>query len=92
MANETSTMESTPPAQSSEPSTQPDDKAQLKSLLGEARQTKEVLDGFIGAIRGGRFDGGAMMDLAKGLAFLDAIRNQNMAHIKNIQERLEKAA
>ncbi len=62
---------------------------EAESLLNEARNTKAVLDGFAGAIRGGRFDGGAMLDLAKGLAFLDAIRQQNLAHIKNLQERLE---
>jgi len=91
MANEQQTMASTQPEASSVPSMAPlDEKAQLKQLLSEARNTKDVLDGFIGAIRGGRFDGGAMMSLAKGLAFLDAIRGQNIAHIKNLQERVEK--
>lgn len=65
------------------------EKASLNKLLTEARNTKEVLDHFRGAIHGGRFDGGAMLALAQGLAFLDAIRQQNMNHIQNLQERLK---
>ena len=65
------------------------DKVQIESLLAEARNTKAMIEGFIGAVRGGTFDGGCMMDLAKGMAFLEAIKNQNTAHIKNLQERVK---
>lgn len=69
--------------------TKTDEKAEIQSLLAEARNTKAMIEGFIGAVRGGRFDGGAMMDLAKGMAFLQAIHKQNKAHIENLQERLK---
>jgi len=78
---------------STEPSIQTplrDDKIQIQSLLAEARNTKEMLEHFRGAICGGTFDGGSMMAIAKGVAFLEAIMNQNKSHIKNLQERLEK--
>ena len=71
------------------PSEAKQEKAQIEALLAEARNTKAMIEGFIGAVRGGTFDGGAMMDLAKGMAFLDAIHNQNKAHIQNLQERLK---
>lgn len=92
------------PEQSKEPLMQPipvtaeakaileakDEKAQTQALLSEARNTKAMIEGFMGAVRGGRFDGGCMMDLAKGFAFLQAIHAQNKAHIDNLQERLSK--
>lgn len=64
------------------------EKAQLKSVLSEARNTRDVLVGFRSAIESGTFEGVRMMDLAKGLAFLDAILNQNQGHIKSLQERI----
>ena|ERR1700690_425908 len=94
MESEAQTMESTPTELKPEPAISPipsENKQELANILSEARNTKAVLDGFIGAIRGGRYDGSSMLDLAKGLAFLDAIRNQNIAHIKNLQERVEKS-
>ena len=57
-----------------------------KQLLAEARNTRDVLVGFRSAIESGSFDGNRMMDLAKGLAFLEAIINQNQAHIKRLQD------
>lgn len=65
-----------------------DDKVQLKALLAEARQTKEMLEDFKAALYMGTFQGGKMLAVAKGVSFLEAILNQNLAHIKNLQTRL----
>lgn len=64
-----------------------EEKAQLKALLAEARNTRDVLVGFRAAVEGGTYHGGKMLDIAKGLAFLEAILQQNNAHIHNLQER-----
>ena len=75
------------------PSTEPlaqDNKAELKALLSEARNTRDMLVGFRSAVESGSYHGSKMMDLAKGLAFMEAILQQNQAHLKNIQERLDK--
>lgn len=64
-----------------------DEKAQLKALLAEARNTKIVLEDFRSAVNTGTYNGHQMLAIAKGLAFLDAILNQNKAHISNLQER-----
>lgn len=78
-------------AQSTEPSTQTkDNKADVKGLLAEARNTRDMLVGFRAAVESGTYHGSKMLDLAKGLAFMDAILNQNNTHIKNLQERMEK--
>lgn len=66
-----------------------EEKAQAKALLAEARNTKQMLEAFSGAVQSGTFHGSKMLDLAKGLAFLEAIMNQNHAHIKNLQARAE---
>lgn len=63
-------------------------KTDLKALLAEARATRDMLVGFRSAVESGRYDGAKMLDLAKGMAFLEAILNQNQAHIKNIQDKL----
>ena len=66
------------------------EKAQLKALLAEARNTRTLMTEFKAAIHnGGSFPGHAMLAIAKGLAFLDAILEQNRSHIKNLEERLE---
>lgn len=65
------------------------EKQQIEALLSEARNTKEMLEHFKGAVISGRFDGGNMMSLAKGLAFVEAILNQNKAHIQNLQNRMK---
>lgn len=66
------------------------EKAQLKALLAEARNTRQLMTDFKAAIHnGGSFPGHTMLAIAKGLAFLDAILEQNKAHIKNLEERLE---
>ena len=67
-----------------------EEKAQLKALLAEARNTRQLMTDFKAAIHnGGSFPGHAMLAIAKGLAFLDAILEQNRSHIKNLEERLE---
>jgi hypothetical protein len=66
-----------------------EDRKQVEALLAEARNTKSMLEHFKGAVSGGRFDGGSMLALAQGLAFVDAILNQNKAHIDNLQGRLK---
>lgn len=91
-------METSPTVvQSPEPSepvkqseSQVNEAARVKALLAEARNTRDMLVGFRSAIESGSYNGNKMMDLAKGLAFLEAILGQNNAHIKNLQERLEK--
>jgi len=65
-----------------------DEKNQIKAMLAEARNTRDMLIGFRGAVESGSYHGAKMMDLAKGLAFLEAILGQNNAHIKSLQERL----
>jgi hypothetical protein len=65
------------------------EKDQTKNLLAEARNTRDMLVGFRAAVESGSFNGHKMMELAKGLAFLEAILNQNNAHIHNLQDRLE---
>lgn len=91
---ETSQMEvnqSSQPEPSKEPSmAQTSVTAQTKGLLSEARNTRDVLVGFRAAVESGTFHGSKMMDVAKGMAFLEAILNQNQAHIKSLQERLDK--
>lgn len=69
-------------------STSTAERAQIKGLLAEARNTREMLVNFEAAVTKGTFLGNQMLDLAKGLAFLDAILKQNSAHIANLQERL----
>lgn len=66
-----------------------DDKAQIKALLGEARATRDVLVDFRAAVESGSFNGNRMLALAKGLSFVEAILNQNQAHVRNLQERLD---
>ncbi len=66
------------------------EKAQLKALLAEARNTRQLMVDFKAAIHnGGSFPGHTMLAIAKGLAFLDAILEQNRSHIKNLEERIE---
>ena len=65
-----------------------DEKVQLKALLAEARQTKEMLEDFKAALYMGTFQGGKMLAIAKGVSFLEAILNQNKAHIQNLQTRV----
>lgn len=72
------------------PQTSADDKSQLKGVLAEARNTRDVLVGFRSAVESGTYAGVHMMDVAKGMAFLEAILKQNNAHIHNLQERLDK--
>ncbi len=72
----------------SQPVSVKDDKAEIKALLAEARNTKEMLQDFNTAIQNGTYQGHQMLAVAKGLSFLQAILNQNTAHIKNLQERL----
>lgn len=63
--------------------------AELKALLAEARNTREVLMDFNTAIGNGTYQGHQMLAVAKGCAFLQAILGQNAAHIKSIQDKLE---
>ena len=66
------------------------EKQQIKALLSEARNTRQMLTEFKAAIHNaGSFPGHAMLPVAKGLAFLDAILEQNRTHVKNLEERLE---
>jgi hypothetical protein len=74
-----------PPETSPTPS---EETAQIKALLSEARATRDVLVGFRSAVESGTFAGVKMLDLAKGLAFLEAILKQNNAHIHHLQERI----
>lgn len=86
------TLSSTPDsavAQASSPKAS-ENKAELKAVLAEARNTRDMLVGFRSAVESGTYHGAKMLDLAKGLAFMDAILGQNNAHIKNLQERIEK--
>ena len=64
-----------------------DEKNNVKALLAEARNTRDMLVGFRSAVESGSFNGNKMMDLAKGLAFLEAILRQNNAHIHSLQEQ-----
>lgn len=66
-----------------------EDPNQVKALLSEARNTRDMLVGFRAAVEAGTFHGSKMMDLAKGMAFMEAILKQNQAHLKNLQDRLE---
>ena len=66
------------------------DRETVKGLLREARNTREVLVAFKSAIESGTYAGAKMLALAKGLAFLDAILNQNKAHIINLQAQADK--
>jgi hypothetical protein len=64
-------------------------KDEIKGLLAEARQTREMLAAFVSAVETGTYSGGQMMSVAKGMAFLDAILRQNNKHIHDLQERLK---
>jgi len=48
-----------------------------------------MLVGFRSAVESGSYHGAKMMDLAKGMAFLEAILSQNNNHIKNLQVKLD---
>lgn len=85
MENQSSTLEST---EQPEQSQKASEKVELKAVLAEARNTREVLIAFKDACESGSYHGSKMLALAKGLAFVDAILNQNTAHIKNLQERI----
>lgn len=65
------------------------ERVQIQALLKEARSTRDVLVGFRSAVETGTYHGGKMLDIAKGLSFLEAILNQNQAHLHNLQARLE---
>lgn len=65
------------------------EKAQLKGLLTEARNTRDMLVDFRSALEDGTFHGARMMAIARGMAFLEAILRQNSAHIKNLQDKLD---
>ncbi len=66
------------------------EKQQVKALLSEAENTRQMLTEFKAAVHNhGTFPGHAMLPVAKGLAFLDAILEQNKSHIRNLKERLE---
>lgn len=67
---------------------QPNEKAQIKGLLAEARNTRDMIVGFRSAVESGSYNGNKMLDLAKGLSFIEAILKQNNAHINDLQERL----
>jgi len=67
-----------------------EDKSQLKQLLAEARNTREMLLDFETAVKNASFQGHAMLPVAKGMAFLQAILAQNKGHIDNLQDRLGK--
>ena len=69
-----------------------DDKVQVKALLAEARNTKEMLQDFQTAIHNGTYQGHQMLAVAKGVAFLGAILNQNKAHIDALQEKLRQVS
>jgi len=80
-------------AVSSQTASEPkEDKNQLKALLSEARNTRDMLVSFRAAVETGTYHGGKMLDIAKGLAFLEAILQQNQGHLKNIQERIDNAS
>lgn len=66
-----------------------DETVQIKALLAEARNTREMLLEFKSAVESGEYQGHKMLALAKGLSFIVAIVNQNAAHIDNLQERLK---
>lgn len=66
------------------------DKQELKQVLTEARNNRDMLVSFRAAVESGTFHGSKMLDVAKGCAFLEAILKQNNAHIHSIQERLDK--
>ena len=61
----------------------------VKALLAEARNTRDMLVGFRAAVESGSFNGNKMIELAKGLSFLEAILRQNNQHIHNLQERVK---
>ena len=69
---------------------QVNEKDQVKGLLAEARNTRDMLVGFRAAVESGSYNGNKMFDLARGLAFLEAILKQNNQHIHNLQEKLDK--
>lgn len=66
-----------------------EEKANIKALLSEARNTREMLMSFVSAVETGAFSGGQMMNVAKGMAFLDALLRQNNKHISDLQERVK---
>lgn len=76
------------PSSDSSPVVSVNETEQTKAVLAEARATRDMLIGFRSAIESGTYHGAKMLDLAKGMAFLEAILKQNNAHIANLQERL----
>lgn len=66
-----------------------DNKDIVKGLLAEARATREMLLDLMKAVENGTYQGHQMLSIAKGISFLQAIANQNKAHIDDLQRRLE---
>ena len=66
------------------------EKSQIEGLLREARNTRDMLIAFRGAIESSTYSGGKVRDLAIGLSFVETILKQNQAHLHDLQERLYK--
>lgn len=63
---------------------------ELSAQLAEAKATRDVLVRFADAIKDGEFRGADAMNIAKGLAFLDAIILQNQAHVEALEAKVAK--
>jgi hypothetical protein len=63
-------------------------KVQLKQLLANARNTKELLENSTVAVQNGSFQGRDSVAIALLLQFLAQIKAQNLADIKRIQAEL----
>lgn len=73
------------PAASTAPNTP--ESGQVKRLIAEARATRELILAFQAAVQAGSYPGAKVVALAKGLAFLEAIAQQNQAHLATLQSK-----
>lgn len=88
MSSEALVTESNPSQYSLEQSPEVGSKQMDKQMLAEARQTRELLVAFDAAIQKGTFEGHSMLAIARGLAFLNVLLDQNKGHIKTLQDRV----
>lgn len=62
---------------------------QLNGMLANARNTKDMLEGFIAAINGSQISGHVIYRMAIGIQFLETLLKQSKGDIERLQEALK---
>ena len=67
-----------------------DNTAELKGMLAQARNVREMLENFKAACEGSTVSGHVAVRMAIGLQWLDSMLRQNKTDIQNLQTKLEQ--